>query len=958
MDEIKQKILGLINKQPPKIPSMGFDDTNYHFSQVPTLSINSKTVTDVNRPADQDILESIEAAYFSMKEEFDICRFELEKLPEVLDCDQIQRDFKNLKQQHQVVSKKVLQLILEHQNGCNSEFEKIAEILEQVKNTLELCRSSRKELKVAGKQFSASLGILANYRKRKLAQNLLNNLNMIKNLHSFDKRCHQLLNDEDYAGAIMELKRCQKTAIKYRHFSCVAALTYKLQETLENTDSQLDRILSQMCYHFDGERYCKLQKAYNLLEKSQVSMIDNLHVHYITAIYNSSFNVVHSYVTSAEILDSTENSGKNPYKTLCQSIAQDVFIPCLVHICKVLFKIVMSYHKLVRWHNNCETDPQNESSNLDVENTMSRQKLEHYLLKIWDDVQRKVSSLLLNADLASYKFDQFVQVLRVVHRLIQVGEEFCSSKSEDLQESIRKQSVNYFKNYHAQRMDELKIFLENEMWEICPVKPSFDILQLQEFKPFRSSLKNFKLNPQVSPTLPNYSTNSTECCSSSHSQDGSSIIGNYFIRYAEHGTPFDSGLDDTVIEEDILASENEASGYFSEDSEEESEELRKDYVDEYADDTNNSNKSFINKDKKEKHHHKAPILTNTTLSILRQIGKYIQMSRLLKPIAYQIISCMNQLFDYYLYSVHLFFAQDLTVSSSSLYTKELNITLKKISDNLILESIPQEEMDIVHDGKILKPTLSSMVDLQKPEKLHGLAERIVGMESLIFLSKQYEFLQEYLEYLVPQTNKIMLQQFFVQNIASAIGMRYPVYMSVVAQAFDLRQILISMLKINWEVKDVMSQHNSYIDIILREVQIFTLRLEEVSTKVPISQEVHKNLWENIAHIITHTLVQGFSEAKKCSNGGRALMQLDFTQFLSKFEKISSLKPVPHKEYVENYVKAYYLPEAELEKWIREHKEYSSKHLFGLVSCACQNNKKTKQRLLQVIEDMEKTQFGR
>lgn len=48
------------------------------------------------------------------------------------------------------------------------------------------------------------------------------------------------------------------------------------------------------------------------------------------------------------------------------------------------------------------------------------------------------------------------------------------------------------------------------------------------------------------------------------------------------------------------------------------------------------------------------------------------------------------------------------------------------------------------------------------------------------------------------------------------------------------------------------------------------------------------------------------------------MQLDFTQFLSKFEKISSLRPVPHKEYVENYVKAYYLPENELEKWIKEH----------------------------------------
>lgn len=58
--------------------------------------------------------------------------------------------------------------------------------------------------------------------------------------------------------------------------------------------------------------------------------------------------------------------------------------------------------------------------------------------------------------------------------------------------------------------------------------------------------------------------------------------------------------------------------------------------------------------------------------------------------------------------------------------------------------------------------MSLMIDLKKPEKLHGLAERIVAVESLVFLSKQYEFLQEYLEHLVPQTNRIILQQFFAQ----------------------------------------------------------------------------------------------------------------------------------------------------------------------------------------------------
>lgn len=63
--------------------------------------------------------------------------------------------------------------------------------------------------------------------------------------------------------------------------------------------------------------------------------------------------------------------------------------------------------------------------------------------------------------------------------LIEIGEEFCGSKSEELYDLIRKHSISYFKMYHANRLEELRIFLENESWEICPVKSSFDILQLQ-----------------------------------------------------------------------------------------------------------------------------------------------------------------------------------------------------------------------------------------------------------------------------------------------------------------------------------------------------------------------------------------------------------------------------------------------------------------------------------------------
>lgn len=56
---------------------------------------------------------------------------------------------------------------------------------------------------------------------------------------------------------------------------------------------------------------------------------------------------------------------------------------------------------------------------------------------------------------------------------------------------------------------------------------------------------------------------------------------------------------------------------------------------------------------------KGPLLTNTTLTVLRHCGKYLQMSRLLRTVAMDVIICLSQLFQYYLYAVHAFFTADL-----------------------------------------------------------------------------------------------------------------------------------------------------------------------------------------------------------------------------------------------------------------------------------------------------------
>ena len=87
------------------------------------------------------------------------------------------------------------------------------------------------------------------------------------------------------------------------------------------------------------------------------------------------------------------------------------------------------------------------------------------------------------------------------------------------------------------------------------------------------------------------------------------------------------------------------------------------------------------------------------------------------------------------------------------------------------------------------------------------------------------------------------------------------------------------------------------------------------------------------------------------------------------------RPLPHHQLVEDYVKAYYVPDEEAEKWLKDHtvcnelirqlqkhlisffkiQEYSVSQLKALVNCGfgTRANKKAKQRLLQIIDDMDK-----
>ncbi len=148
--------------------------------------------------------------------------------------------------------------------------------------------------------------------------------------------------------------------------------------------------------------------------------------------------------------------------------------------------------------------------------------------------------------------------------------------------------------------------------------------------------------------------------------------------------------------------------------------------------------------------------------------------------------------------------------------------------------------------------------------------------------------------------------------------RRSIYYYISRVAIDYTQITETITRVNWDLHDILSQHNFYVDVLLKQIQQLIVDVESLKMHLSLEKTTLNVLLEQCLRLIMRMLVDAYASVKKCSNEGRALMQLDFQQLIVKLEKICEIRPIPEKDYVEVFIKAFYLPDSSIEKWIRDH----------------------------------------
>jgi len=112
--------------------------------------------------------------------------------------------------------------------------------------------------------------------------------------------------------------------------------------------------------------------------------------------------------------------------------------------------------------------------------------------------------------------------------------------------------------------------------------------------------------------------------------------------------------------------------------------------------------------------------------------------------------------------------------------------------------------------------------------------------------------------MIPEDRHTFLTQFYSQTVQVTHELRIPIYHNVSANVLDYMSIALMISKVNWDIGEILTQHNVYVDKLVNELQIFRNRFDHISEQLlPIPKAVYKTIWDQILDKIFYTMVEGY-----------------------------------------------------------------------------------------------------
>lgn len=586
----------------------------------------------------------------------------------------------------------------------------------------------------------------------------------------------------------------------------------------------------------------------------------------------------------------------------------------------------------------------------------------------------RVAVLLSSSAVCSTSIHQFLKNYEDLNVFILLGESFSGVEAVEFRQKVKSICENYFAAFHRQNIFALKMVMERENWVIMPS----DTTQAISFAGL--------VGDGAALIVPSNNTSTGRGSHSSKSANSAEIAfkKSGFSNCLEKGNPFSSKLTTKELNDSLsqngLASPSEYEGKNSvlssktspknrgsahingyiELLEDENEDLLADFIDE---DSQLPSRISITKHTRNRSSHsydtEAIAHTGSSLCLLRLMDKYARLMQKLEIINIVCFKGICQLFGLYFNFVFESFGQQYTnpngQGSSNYLTYRLKTALsriaqdsdswmksKSVSSSSTSMNMPLSHMDIT-------PASTPSANLSQVQGTSfGLKERCASADTISLVAQLLHRSKAHLQSMVLQNSAAKVEEFYVHMVDSVPDLVEHIHRTTAKSLLHINGYVDRIANAKWEVKELGTEHNGYVDLLLGEFKHYKTRLAHGGIRKEVQDILLEYGLENVAEI----LIEGLSRVKRCTDEGRALMSLDLQVLINGLHHFVSVNVKSKLQIVETFIKAYYLPETEYVHWTRAHPEYSKCQIIGLINLVATMKGWKRKTRLEVLEKIE------
>lgn len=738
--------------------------------------------------------------------------------------------------------------------------------------------------------------------------------------------------------------------------------------------------------NFNSETYKSILEAMVLMFGGKTMKILDSHTthfkHSVDAATKRS--IITSLLAEAEMF-LPEELERLKIVTLCRRLQERHFPLCLNLMFEQFCNYLFTYHAMTVWLQDAAS-----AVGVDEKTAKIYRELREGLMKhkrvLWEQqMQENVSHMLSAIKINEIQIQTFLGILGSLSKFIEIVEEFGGTMAHTLRETFKEHSKVYFTQFHRTRLEQLRDELERESWSPLPTKKGF-------------GLKDFKeLQDIVVATMPQQRAYKRRKQSFF---DGISVQGNPFAAETE-GMDMDEEYGHEGKKKQIARYKwEEING----------PELLVDFVDEMGGQTSASKRpTALSPNAQHKQNNLttassatlsganspfatgAPLVAMVGSTLVTMIGEYMHLMQLLTNLTPLVFDGLVQLVEYFLWSMHSFFAVCRPALSNG--ERNLAIILRRIQTDLLLDQATYEALaaaqiaaaqaaasqglmsttssmisgvasafslsskdpppetkattpalpvgTLTPGGAFFKDTLGSPTALKMarprlPSSLltgtlqQQISQIAVATGSLRFLRQVLGELQPNLVELLGRDRMPKVIGFAGTLAETTVPLRAAIFRYAPQGTVNVDKTIASISTGQWDSLDEDVRESAYVKPLIKDVSTYIEKLKAMVKQNQLQADLLPEMVTQTLSFVMELCVEGYSKARRVTIEGHNVMLYDMQELKAGLEKAAGVRN--HDWAVlDEFVHAYHFPCDDLMTFFREHPSYTKNQLSGLVS---------------------------